>query len=113
VKSEWRSNGFGTASQLKSPIKLAVNIAHELSFWIKVKGLRGNTDDLSLNIYPGSQWIKTIYVAERGYSNRDVDSDCNQKKDYLTVSNDTPISISLLCNNENLWIDDLSHVPLQ
>jgi hypothetical protein len=113
VKSEWRSNGFGTTLQLKSPIRLAPNITHELTFWIKVKGIRGNTDDLFLNIYQGSQWVKTIYVAEGGYGNREVDSDWNQKTGYLTVTNDTPISISLHCNNENIWLDDLSLVPIQ
>lgn len=97
----------------KNPLRLEINRNYELSLMVRVDGKRGNTDDMFLNIYQGTEYIGTIYVNPPADPNtRYVFMDWTRYSKIIMVTNDTPISLSFVFCNAGLWIDKIELKPL-
>ncbi len=97
----------------KNSFRLEINRNYELSLMVRVDGKRGNTDDMFLNIYQGTEYIGTIYVNPPADPNtRYVFMDWTRFSKVIMVTNNTPISLTFIFCNAGLWIDKIELKPL-
>lgn len=110
-------NGFGQYPppmiKIKKVLNVAQNTQYVLSVMVKIDGRRGNTDDIFINMNQGSEYY-ILYVSPprdpiTGYVNIEW---TKFTKSFLTL-NSTPLEITIIFNNENIWIDDIELKPLE
>ena len=114
VHFTWNPQGSAVAVKLLDMLTLRTSTPYELSFYMKVKGQRNNTDDLFVNLFQGQNYIGGLtIVANNDHNNQTVDVDWAQWKLNFSVAEGSPVSITFIANNENVWLDDVTLVPLQ
>jgi hypothetical protein len=112
VSFTYSINGTAVPVNLIGPIRLRPNVLYKLSYFLKVKGRRNNTDDLFVNVNQQGVSVSTAaIVANRDHSVGDVDADWAEWSQTFLVTSDTPISVVFIANNENVWLDDITLIP--
>jgi hypothetical protein len=109
----YNNSGTAVPVQLLSPLVLQTNVTYKLSFFLKVRGKRNNTNDLFVNVMQGSDYPSVNAInANNDYSVRDVDVDWTPWTITFMLTSNTPINLIFIGNNENIWIDDVALLPI-
>ena len=109
----YNAQGTAVPVSLIRPLSLRPNVPYRLSFYLKVRGERNNTDDMFVHIMQGSTYVSGMtIVANHDYSSRYVDEDWAEWSHTFLITADTPIGLRFVANNENVWLDDITLLPL-
>jgi len=98
---------------LENILNVEPNSQYEVSFYMKVHGLRQNTDDMFLHLKQGNEYIPIYFDVPIILPSGMVDSDWTKYSKRITTLNSNQLEVSILFWNENVWIDDLVIKPYE